>query len=48
MYAVKIANNSGKTITWDYFPYKDQADHERDLLIAEHDFWPDDVFVEKV
>lgn len=48
MYRVSIANNSGKTMTWDYFYYEEQAQHERDLLIDEHDFYPDDVFINEI
>lgn len=48
MYAVKICNNSGKFKEWDIFPYLDQAQRERDLVIAEHDFFPDEVIVEKI
>jgi hypothetical protein len=48
MFVVKVCNNSGKFKEWDVFLFSDQAQRERDLLIAEHDFWPDDVIVEKV
>ena len=48
MFAVKVCNNSGKFKEWDVFPFEDQAQHERDLVIAEHDFYPDDVIVEKI
>lgn len=48
MYAVKICNNSGKFKEWDIFPYEDQAQHERELVIAEHVFYPDDVIVEEI
>lgn len=48
MYAVKICNNSGKFKEWDIFLYSDQAHRERELIIAEHDFFPDDVIVEKI
>lgn len=48
MYAVKICNNSGKYKEWDVFPFSDQAQRERELVIAEHDFYPDDVIVEKI
>lgn len=48
MYAVKICNNSGKFKEWDIFSNLDQANRERELVIAEHDFYPDDVIVEKI
>ena len=48
MYAVKICNNSGKFKEWDVFPFSDQAQRERDLVIAEYDFHPDEVIVEKI
>ena len=48
MYAVKISNNSGKFKEWDIFPFLEQAQRERELLIAEHDFYPDDVIVERI
>ena len=47
MYIVKITNNHGKLKEWDVFYDEVSANRERDLLISEHDFWPDDVFVEK-
>lgn len=48
MYAVKVCNNSGKFKDWDLFPFEDQAKRERDLVIAEHHFYPDEVIVEKI
>lgn len=48
MYVVKVANNSGKIKEWDRFFELESAQHERNLLICEHDFWPEDVFVEEV
>ena len=48
MYAVLVCNNSGKFQVWDLFPYSDQAQRERELVIAEHDFFPGDVIVEKI
>ena len=48
MYAVKICNNSGKFKEWDIFSFEDCAQRERDLVIAEHEFYPDDVIVEKI
>lgn len=48
MYLVKVCNNSGKFKEWDFFPYEDQAQHEREILISEHHFWSDDVIVEKL
>ena len=48
MYAVKICNNSGKYKEWDVFPFSDQAQRERDLVIDEHDFDPDEVIIEKI
>lgn len=48
MFSVKICNNSGKFKEWDIFPFLEQAQHELELLIAEHDFYADDVIVEKI
>ena len=48
MYAVKICNNSGKFKEWDVFPFSNQAQRERELVIIEHDFCPDEVIVEKI
>lgn len=48
MYAVKICNNSGRFKEWDVFPFEDQAQRERELVIAEHEFFPDEVIVEKI
>ena len=48
MYAVKFCNNSGRFKEWDVFYYLEQAQRERELLIAEHEFYPDDVIVEKI
>ena len=48
MFAVKVCNNSGKFKEWDMFHFLEQAQHERELLIAEHDFYEDDVIVEKI
>ena len=48
MFVVKIANNSGKTVNWDYFPTRAQAERERELLHDEHDFWYDDIFIDEI
>ena len=48
MYAVKICNNSGKFKEWDVFPFSDQAQRERDLVIDEYKFNPNEVIVEKI
>lgn len=48
MYAVKVCNNSGKVKEWDVFPFEVQAQRERDLVIAEHSFYSDEVIVEKI
>lgn len=48
MYAVKVCNNSGKFKEWDVSYIEEYAQRERLILIAEHDFDPDDVIVEKI
>lgn len=48
MFVVKMCNNSGKFKERENIPFLEQAQHERDLLIAEHDFYADDVIVEKI
>lgn len=48
MYVVKICNNSGKFVEWERSNFKEEANRERDIVIAEHDFWPEDVIVEEI
>lgn len=48
MYVVKVCNNSGKFKEWDFSYFEEVAQRERKVLIAEHDFDPEDVIVEKI
>lgn len=47
MWYVKICNSRGLMIIWDKLASKEEAQKERDNLIWDHEFLPEDVFVEK-
>lgn len=46
MYVVFVINNSGRRKEWDRFYEPETASRERNLLIVEHAFHPEEVFVE--
>ena len=48
MYAVKITTDYGNTCTFAIFPYLHYAQKCREDLIANHDFYPDDVYTQSI